>query len=47
MMRQVGGDGIVKYINGDRTGTQTSSSRCQCGFKHYWDGKEYDNLPEM
>ena len=21
-------------------------NRCGCGFKHFWNGKEYDNMPE-
>ena len=41
------GDGTVKYENGDRTTTPAPGGKCTCGFKHYWDGKEYDNLPEM
>ncbi|KAI3374127.1 hypothetical protein L3Q82_005988 [Scortum barcoo] len=24
----------------------TSGGKCGCGFKHFWEGKEYDNLPE-
>ena len=44
--RNVLGDGTVLYENGDHTQTPTGGSRCGCGFKHYWDGKEYDNLPE-
>ncbi|XP_013409530.1 deubiquitinating protein VCIP135 [Lingula anatina] len=47
-LRTVNGDGSVAYQNGDRTTTQAgASSRCQCGFKHFWDGKEYNNLPEV
>ncbi|XP_070565133.1 LOW QUALITY PROTEIN: deubiquitinating protein VCPIP1-like [Ptychodera flava] len=45
-VRVVKGDGSVVYINGDRTKTPAPDTRCNCGFKHYWDGKEYDNLPE-
>ena len=44
--RPVKGDGTVVYENGDRTSTRAYGSRCRCGYKHYWDGKEYDNLPE-
>ena len=45
-MRQIKGDGSICYKNGDRTMTPAQTSHCQCGYKHYWDGKEYDNLPE-
>eukprot|EP00731_Ephydatia_muelleri_P024943 Em0017g26a len=41
-------DGItanIAYENGDRTSTQTSHSKCGCGYKHFWNNKEYDNLP--
>jgi len=44
--RRVRGDASVIYENGDRTLTPAVSSRCGCGFRHYWDGNEYDNLPE-
>ena len=44
--RLVSGDGTVQYRNGDRTQTPSDGNRCGCGYKHYWDGKEYDNLPE-
>lgn len=46
-VRLVNGDGSLKYENGDRTTTPAPGGRCTCGFKHYWDGKEYDNLPEI
>ncbi|XP_064634580.1 deubiquitinating protein VCPIP1-like isoform X2 [Lineus longissimus] len=46
-MRRVNPDGSPCYINGDRTSNRAGKTRCQCGFKHYWDGKEYDNLPEV
>ncbi|XP_061425634.1 deubiquitinating protein VCPIP1 isoform X2 [Lethenteron reissneri] len=47
----VSGDGAVLYKNGDRTRTTSgggtgSVGRCDCGFKHFWDGGEYDRLPE-
>ncbi|XP_077979065.1 deubiquitinating protein VCPIP1-like [Glandiceps talaboti] len=45
-LRLVKGDGTIVYTNGDRTKTSAPTTRCNCGFKHYWDGKEYDNLPE-
>ncbi|XP_066272769.1 deubiquitinating protein VCPIP1-like [Branchiostoma lanceolatum] len=46
-VRLVCPDGSVVYLNGDRTHTAAENSQCGCGFKHYWDGKEYDNLPEL
>ncbi len=46
MTRRVLGSGRVVYENGDRTDTISHGSRCGCGYMHYWDGKEYDNLPE-
>ena len=42
---QVGPDNTIQYENGDRTSTPSTGNRCKCGYKHYWDGKEYDNLP--
>ena len=46
-LRQVEADNTLLYKNGDRTSTPvTAPSKCGCGFKHFWDGKEYDNLPE-
>ncbi|XP_048832791.1 deubiquitinating protein VCPIP1 [Brienomyrus brachyistius] len=45
-VRHIRGDGSVKYLDGDRTNTRSQGGKCGCGFKHYWDGKEYDNLPE-
>ena len=44
--RRVRGNASVIYENGDRTLTPAVSSHCGCGFRHYWDGQEYDNLPE-
>jgi deubiquitinating protein VCIP135 len=48
LSRRMGGDGVISYQNGDRTQTRADPtySKC-CGFKHYWDGKEYDNMPEI
>uniref|UniRef100_K7G1M5 Deubiquitinating protein VCPIP1 n=1 Tax=Pelodiscus sinensis TaxID=13735 RepID=K7G1M5_PELSI len=46
LVRRVRGDGSVVYLDGDRTNTRSTGGKCGCGFKHYWDGKEYDNLPE-
>ncbi|CAB4042378.1 deubiquitinating VCIP135, partial, partial [Paramuricea clavata] len=35
-------------MNGDRTSTQSNNSKgCTCGFKHFWDGNEYDNVPKV
>ena len=47
-LRIVQADGSPVYVNGDRTSTPvTGKTKCSCGFKHFWDGKEYDNLPEV
>lgn len=43
----VNGDGSVCYENGDRINILVVISWCMCGFKYFWDGKEYDNLLEM
>ncbi|XP_028328598.1 deubiquitinating protein VCIP135 [Gouania willdenowi] len=45
-VRHIHGNGSVVYLDGDRTNTRSHSGKCGCGFKHYWEGKEYDNLPE-
>ncbi|XP_005171450.1 deubiquitinating protein VCPIP1 [Danio rerio] len=45
-VRRVRGDGSVVYLDGDRTNTPSQGGKCGCGFKHFWEGKEYDNLPE-
>ncbi|KAM4552244.1 deubiquitinating protein VCPIP1 [Odontesthes bonariensis] len=45
-VRHVRGDGSVVYLDGDRTNTRSQGGKCGCGFKHHWEGKEYDNLPE-
>ncbi|XP_029929955.1 deubiquitinating protein VCIP135 [Myripristis murdjan] len=45
-VRHVRGDGSVVYLDGDRTNTRSQGGKCGCGFKHFWEGKEYDNLPE-
>ncbi|XP_077580982.1 deubiquitinating protein VCPIP1 [Stigmatopora nigra] len=45
-VRRLGPDGRVIYLDGDRTATRSHGGKCGCGFKHFWDGKEYDNLPE-
>lgn len=45
-VRHVRGDGSVVYLDGDRTNTRSQGGKCGCGFKHFWEGREYDNLPE-
>ena len=45
IMRPVRGDGSIAYKNGDRLEKPAAGRNC-CGFKHYWDGKEYDNIPQ-
>jgi len=45
-VRRVHGDGSVVYLDGDRTNTRSQGGKCGCGFKHFWEGKEYDCLPE-
>ena len=48
MASQVTSDGVPVYENGDRTLVRTDKGRrCGCGFKHYWDGKLYENKPEV
>ena len=42
---QVRPDNTIVYENFDRTSTPTTNNRCGCGYKHYWEGKEYDNIP--
>ncbi|KAK3709537.1 hypothetical protein QZH41_018987 [Actinostola sp. cb2023] len=47
-LRNVKPDGSLIYRNGDRTTTPVSGiARCLCGYKHFWDGKEYNNQPEI
>ncbi|XP_068093561.1 deubiquitinating protein VCPIP1 [Hyperolius riggenbachi] len=45
-VRRVKSDASIVYLDGDRTNTRSSGGKCGCGYKHYWDGKEFDNLPE-
>ncbi|KAM9307851.1 deubiquitinating protein VCPIP1 [Gastrophryne carolinensis] len=45
-VRRVRSDASIVYLDGDRTNTRSYGGKCGCGFKHYWEGKEYDNLPE-
>ncbi|XP_061418463.1 deubiquitinating protein VCPIP1-like isoform X2 [Lethenteron reissneri] len=44
-VRKIREDGSTQYENTDRT--STPSGTCKCGFKHYWDGQEYDGLPQL
>ncbi|EDV29405.1 uncharacterized protein TRIADDRAFT_11306, partial [Trichoplax adhaerens] len=47
-MRSLSGQGNIAYCNGDTTKTPADPNFSQCcGYKHYWDGKEYDNLPQI
>lgn len=46
-IRHLRGDGTLELRNGDRTRTPSNSKYCSCGFKHFWDGKEYDTLPQQ
>lgn len=46
-VRHLRGDGTLELRNGDRTRTPSNSNYCSCGYKHYWDGKEYDTLPQQ
>ncbi|KAK8767749.1 hypothetical protein V5799_005470, partial [Amblyomma americanum] len=46
-VRHLRGDGTLELRNGDRTRTPSNSKYCSCGFKHYWDGKEYDTMPQQ
>ncbi|TNN32920.1 Deubiquitinating protein VCIP135 [Liparis tanakae] len=45
-VRRVLGSGAVAYLDGDRTNARSHGGKCGCGFKHFWEGEEYDNLPE-
>jgi len=38
-------DGSLAYFNGDQLSKPAGNNNCGCGYKHYWEGKEYDNLP--
>ncbi|KAK9499362.1 hypothetical protein O3M35_002410 [Rhynocoris fuscipes] len=49
-LRKIRNDGSVIYKNGDNTSLPVSNvrrSNCPCGFKHWWDGNYYDNLPSL
>ena len=46
-LRLVKPDGSLIYYNGDQLPARASrNSKCGCGYKHFWDGKEYDNIPQ-
>ncbi|XP_062386813.1 deubiquitinating protein VCPIP1 [Sardina pilchardus] len=46
-LRPLSPHGGVLYRDGDRTHTPSArGSKCGCGYKHHWGGREYDNLPE-
>ncbi|KAL2096808.1 hypothetical protein ACEWY4_006015 [Coilia grayii] len=45
-LRPLTPSGGVAYRDGDRTDTPSFGGKCGCGFKHFWGGREYDNLPE-
>lgn len=46
-LRLIHFDGKILYENGDKTATvvDSSTARCKCGFKHWYNGQEYDNPP--
>ncbi|XP_029651121.1 deubiquitinating protein VCIP135 [Octopus sinensis] len=44
-VRLVDSDGTIHFLNADRT--MSKSSRSKCGYRHYWNGREYDHLPEI
>ena len=44
-IRKMKVDGTLEYFNGDQLSKIAQNSSCGCGYKHFWDGKEYDNLP--
>ena len=44
-IRKMKVDGTLEYFNGDQLSKVAQNSSCGCGYKHFWDGKEYDNLP--
>ena len=46
-LRLVYADGTVAYENGDLTPVRALSSYCQCGYRHWWNGREYDNPPDL
>nr|CAD7438212.1 unnamed protein product [Timema bartmani] len=48
-LRMIHCNGSVDYENGDATSSLSPSSTgpCHCGYKHWWNGLEYDNLPQI
>ncbi|GAB1607956.1 deubiquitinating protein VCIP135-like [Argonauta hians] len=44
-VRQVNSDGSLCYLNADRT--LSKSDRSRCGYRHFWNGTEYDHLPDI
>lgn len=46
-LRLIHFDGHVLFENGDKTETIVTSprARCKCGFKHWYNGREYDSPP--
>ncbi|XP_037091413.1 deubiquitinating protein VCIP135-like [Pollicipes pollicipes] len=44
-VRHVEPSGQPRYQNGDVTRSPAAATRCGCGFKHWWDGAEYDSPP--
>ncbi|XP_078481111.1 deubiquitinating protein VCPIP1-like [Ciona intestinalis] len=45
-LRPINGMGEISYKDGDATSTPSApTAKCMCGKKHYWGGREYDNLP--
>ncbi|BFZ16195.1 hypothetical protein BsWGS_19234 [Bradybaena similaris] len=44
-LRLVRADYTIEYKNGDRTSTRSSKS--PTGFKHFWNGREYDTIPKQ
>ena len=48
LLRPVNMDGSTQYENGDRTTTPSdSTTKCPCGFKHFYNGNEYDSPPRL
>ncbi|XP_039255607.2 deubiquitinating protein VCPIP1-like [Styela clava] len=46
-LRRVNNLGNVMFENGDPTPTSTEVPGQCCGFKHFWEGKEYENIPRQ
>lgn len=45
--RRVDKMGKTLYENGDITNTPSTMPNSCCSYKHYWDNKEYDNVPKV